>query len=78
VLKASGNLQPFDMDPGSMARGDGLLKHAGCVRGRPDVDPTGERRSVFSFLFLPAIRPCVPSLVIPAKAGIHVLRRKAC
>jgi hypothetical protein len=76
MLKVSGNLQPFDMDPGSMARGDGLLKHAGCVRGRPDVDPTGERRSVFSFL--PAIRPCVPSLVIPAKAGIHVLRRKAC
>ena len=32
MLKASGNLQPFDMDPGSMARGDGLLKHAGWVR----------------------------------------------
>ena len=29
ILKLSGNLQPFDSDPGSMARGDGLLKSTG-------------------------------------------------
>jgi hypothetical protein len=28
----SENLQPFDMDPGSMARGDELLKNTGLVR----------------------------------------------
>jgi hypothetical protein len=29
ILKVSGNLQPFDLDPGSMARGDELLKSTG-------------------------------------------------
>jgi hypothetical protein len=48
------------MAPGSVIpdlirdRGEELLKDPGCVRGRPDVDATGERGPVFSFI--PPIR----------------------